>query len=106
MFLRKLQPGGSEHSFGIHVAKMAGMPGKVIRRAEDVLGQLETSHTHDNLTETTKRITHENMQLSFFQLDDPILEAIRDDLEGLDINTLTPVEALMKLNEIKKRLGK
>lgn len=105
LFLRKLQPGGSEHSFGIHVAKMAGMPSKVIRRSEEVLKQLEESHANENLTETTRKITHENMQLSFFQLDDPILEAIRDDLEGLDINTLTPVEALMKLNEIKKRLG-
>lgn len=106
LFLRKLVKGGSEHSFGIHVAKMAGMPQKVIRRAEDVLSQLEESHTNVNLTDTTRKITHENMQLSFFQLDDPILEAIRDDLEGLDINTLTPVEALMKLNDIKKRLGK
>lgn len=104
LFLRKLQPGGSEHSFGIHVAKMAGMPNKVVRRAEDVLKQLEKSHANENLTNTTSKITQENMQLSFFQLDDPILEAIRDDLEGLDINTLTPVEALMKLNEIKSRI--
>ena len=104
LFLRKLQPGGSEHSFGIHVAKMAGMPGKVIRRAEDVLKQLEKSHSNQNLTNTASKLTNENMQLSFFQLDDPILEAIRDDLEGLDINTLTPVEALMKLNEIKSKI--
>lgn len=105
LFLRKLQPGGSEHSFGIHVAKMAGMPNKVVRRAEDVLKQLEKSHSQNNLTKKTKAIADQDMQLSFFQLDDPILEAIRDDLEGLDINTLTPVEALMKLNEIKSRLG-
>ena len=104
LFLRKLKPGGSEHSFGIHVAKMAGMPNKVIRRAEDVLKQLEKSHTNENLMATTSKLTKENMQLSFFQLDDPILEAIRDDLETLDINTLTPVEALMKLNEIKNRI--
>ncbi|MDO5655208.1 MAG: DNA mismatch repair protein MutS [Flavobacteriaceae bacterium] len=106
LFLRKLQPGGSEHSFGIHVAKMAGMPTRLIRRAEELLKQLESTHSSDKSENSTRKITKENMQLSFFQLDDPILEEIRDDLEGLDINTLTPVEALMKLNEIKKRLGK
>lgn len=105
LFLRKLVPGGSEHSFGIHVAKMAGMPKTVIKRAEDVLSQLERSHSNEKLNDKTKKTSQENMQLSFFQLDDPILEAIRDDLEGLDINTLTPVEALMKLNEIKNKLG-
>ncbi|MXV38752.1 DNA mismatch repair protein MutS [Flavobacteriaceae bacterium Ap0902] len=106
LFLRKLVSGGSEHSFGIHVAKMAGMPKSVVRRAERVLSQLETSHSHDHLIDKTDKTSQEGMQLSFFKLDDPILEAIRDDLEGLDINNLTPVEALMKLNEIKSKTDK
>lgn len=106
LFLRKLVPGGSEHSFGIHVAKMAGMPQLVLRRANEVLKTLENTHVSEKTAEKTKKITQDNMQLSFFQLDDPILEAIREELIGIDINTLTPVEALMKLNEIKRKLGK
>ncbi len=109
IFLRKFIPGGSEHSFGIHVAKMAGMPSKVIERANELLYQLEKSHANKVLTKKTKKfgkkISRQNdLQLSFIQLDDPLLEQIRDDLLNIDINTLTPIEALMKLNEIKKLL--
>jgi DNA mismatch repair protein MutS len=102
IFMRKLKPGGSHHSFGIHVAKMAGMPSKVITRANSILKQLEDSRS----TESKKEIKQDdNMQLSFFQLDDPTLQGIKDELIDIDINNLTPVEALMKLNEIKKMLG-
>jgi len=106
LFLRKLVPGGSEHSFGIHVAKMAGMPKRVVDRANNVLKVLEATKTNDGIQHQTEKITQDDMQLSFFQLDDPILEAIREEIMNTDINTLTPVEALMKLNEIKKKLGK
>ena len=106
LFLRKLVPGGSEHSFGIHVAKMAGMPKVVVNRANDVLKVLEQTKTDEGIGNKTEKITQDNMQLSFFQLDDPILESIREEIMNTDINTLTPVEALMKLNEIKKKLGK
>ncbi len=106
LFLRKLIPGGSEHSFGIHVAKMAGMPGKVIKRANEILAQLEKSHSGAELTKTEKNKIKDDFQLSFFQLDDPLLEQIRDEIINLDINGLTPVEALMKLSDIKKLLGK
>lgn len=106
LFLRKLVPGGSEHSFGIHVAKMAGMPKRVVDRANDVLKILEATKTDEGISNKTEKITQDNMQLSFFQLDDPILESIREEIMNTDINTLTPVEALMKLNEIKKKLGK
>jgi len=106
LFLRKLVPGGSEHSFGIHVAKMAGMPKVVVNRANDVLKVLEQTKTDEGIANKTEKITQDNMQLSFFQLDDPILESIREEIMNTDINTLTPVEALMKLNEIKKKLGK
>jgi len=115
LFLRKLVEGGSEHSFGIHVAKLAGMPPQVIQRAESMLDQLEASHelteTTVEKTSSTKKKTKkaadslEDMQLSFFQLNDPVLEQIREELVTIDINTLTPVEALMKLNEIKKLTG-
>jgi len=103
IFLRKLVPGGSNHSFGIQVAKMAGMPTKVIQRANEVLKHLEKSHSSD-LTEQVKEMAND-MQLSFFQLDDPTLMQIKDEITKIDINTLTPVEALMKLNEIKKMVG-
>ncbi|MBW1617160.1 DNA mismatch repair protein MutS [Empedobacter falsenii] len=106
LFLRKLVPGGSEHSFGIHVAKMAGMPKRVVDRANDVLKILEATKTDEGISNKTEKITQDNMQLSFFQLDDPILDSIREEILNTDINTLTPVEALMKLNEIKKKLGK
>ena len=109
IFLRKLIAGGSEHSFGIHVAKMAGMPRKVLERAKEVLIQLEKSHSGSELMNDAAKRTvfkkEEDLQLSFFQLDDPVLENIREELIKVDINTLTPVEALMKLNEIKKMIG-
>lgn len=106
IFMRKLVPGGSEHSFGIHVAKLAGMPAKVINRANEILKTLEASRAQEGGTsENIKRVTEENMQLSFFQLDDPVLENIREELTKIDINTLTPIEALMKLNAIKKMIG-
>ncbi len=104
IFMRKLVDGGSAHSFGIHVAKMAGMPSLVINRSEKILKELEASRSKGDSAETLSKNERE-MQLSFFKLDDPILEDIRKDIELLDINTLTPVEALMKLNEIKKKIG-
>ena len=106
IFLRKLVPGGSEHSFGIHVAKLAGMPSKVVNRATEILKTLEASRTQNGgSNDSIKRVTEENMQLSFFQLDDPVLENIREELTKIDINTLTPIEALMKLNTIKNMIG-
>ncbi len=104
LFLRKLVPGGSHHSFGIHVAKMAGMPQTVLDRANKILKRLEKSHSSKELTNEMKTMTKDQMQLSFFNLDDPLLEEIRDDILDIDINILTPVEALMKLNEIKRML--
>jgi DNA mismatch repair protein MutS len=105
LFLRKLVEGGSEHSFGIHVAKMAGMPQQVIHRAEKILKQLEKSHSSEELTNKVRTLNNE-MQLSFFNLDDPLLESIKEEIVNIDIDTLTPVEALMKLNEIKRMLLK
>ncbi len=105
LFLRKLTPGGSEHSFGIHVAKMAGMPQQVILKANKILKKLEKSHSNEELTEKLQ-VAQDEMQLSFFNLDDPLLEEIKEEILHLDINTLTPVEALMKLNEIKRLLTK
>jgi hypothetical protein len=113
LFMRKLRDGGSEHSFGIHVAKLAGMPQAVLTRAEEILFQLEKSHEFGNSKSNgAKKARKEsdsgasdNMQLSFFQLNDPVLEQIREELVTIDINTLTPVEALMKLNDIKKLTG-
>ena len=106
IFLRKLVTGGSEHSFGIYVAKLAGMPTKVVNRAKEILKTLENSRSQDQNTENIKRVTEENLQLSFFQLDDPALENIREELTQININTLTPIEALMKLNKIKSMIGK
>ena len=106
IFLRKLVTGGSEHSFGIYVAKLAGMPTKVVNRAKEILKTLENSRSQDQNMENIKRVTEENLQLSFFQLDDPALENIREELTQIDINTLTPIEALMKLNKIKNMIGK
>ena len=103
LFLRKLIPGGSAHSFGIHVAKMAGMPKHVLRSAQDKLKVLEASHGLKK-SDNEKKDSEENLQLSFFNLDDPLLEALRDEITSLDIDTLTPVEALMQLNQIKRRL--
>lgn len=100
LFIRKLVPGGSAHSFGIHVAKMAGMPQTVVNRAQKMLKQLETNH-HKEEKQPIKPVEQE-LQLSFFNLDDPIFGSLKEELVALDINTLTPVEALMKLNELKK----
>ncbi|WP_097055740.1 DNA mismatch repair protein MutS [Salinimicrobium sediminis] len=104
LFLRKLVPGGSEHSFGIHVARMAGMPQQVIRRANKILEKLEASHGMQDNSKKLKKSLEEDMQLSFFNLDDPILEELKEEILHTDIDTLTPVEALMKLNEIKRML--
>jgi DNA mismatch repair protein MutS len=104
LFLRKLVPGGSHHSFGIHVAKMAGMPQVVLNRANKILKRLEKSHSSSALSDKMKDIAKDEMQLSFFKLDDPLLVELRDEIIDLDIDTLTPVEALMKLNEIKRML--
>lgn len=108
IFLRKLVKGGSNHSFGIQVGKMAGLPQSVIKRADEILKQLENDRDKNDVIQ--KNVDHiasarEGMQLSFFQLDDPILTQIRDEIAGLDINSLTPLEALNKLNEIKKITG-
>jgi len=104
IFLRKLVPGGSEHSFGIHVAKMAGMPQSIVKRSNEILKQLETDNRKNGIAKPVKAIadSREGMQLSFFQLDDPVLSQIRDEIKSVDINNLTPMEALNKLNEIKK----
>ena len=110
IFMRKLEPGGSEHSFGIHVARMAGMPQTVLERANQLLSVLEKSHGGGQLQGSSSRkkakTTGDPYQLSFIQLNDPLLEQIREDILDTDINTLTPVEALMKLNEIKNLLKK
>ena len=122
VFLRKLERGGTEHSFGIHVARLAGMPQSIVSRAEAILQNLETVYGQNeivpskSLKERTKRAAQvvreataqpaaPSMQLSMFQLDDPVLKQIRDEIKGLDINSLTPIEALNKLNEIKKITG-
>ena len=107
VFLRKLVRGGSNHSFGIHVAGMAGMPKSVIKRAEQILKKLEGGKEKESLAKPLEEIgeNREGMQLSFFQLDDPVLKQIRDEIAGLDVNNLTPIEALNKLNEIKKLTG-
>ncbi|MDD6020141.1 MAG: DNA mismatch repair protein MutS [bacterium] len=103
MFVRKLVRGGSEHSFGIHVAKLAGMPQSIVRRADEVLKQLEANHGNDLKTDQiAKPRVESGVQLSFFQLDDPVLCQVRDEIMHCDINNLTPVDALNKLNEIKK----
>lgn len=104
LFIRKLVKGGSAHSFGIHVAKMAGMPQTVIQKAQKLLKKLEKDHSGDALNGV--KSAKDEMQLSIFNLDDPLLEEIKEEILGLDINTLTPVEALMKLNEIKRMLLK
>ncbi|MCR5496521.1 MAG: DNA mismatch repair protein MutS [Paludibacteraceae bacterium] len=107
IFLRKLVRGSSEHSFGIHVAKLAGLPNKVVNRANEILEQLEVGNSKSPISDGSKpaRKKPEAVQLSLFQLDDPILEAVRDEINHLDINNLTPIEALNKLNEIKKIVG-
>jgi DNA mismatch repair protein MutS len=106
IFLRKLAKGGSEHSFGIHVAKLAGMPSSIIKRANEILEQLEkeNSRTGTSLQTSVEKVdkSQEAYQLSFFQLDDPVLKSIRDEILNIEINELTPLDALNKLNEIKK----
>ena len=104
LFVRKLVKGGSAHSFGIHVAKMAGMPQIVILKAQKLLKKLEKNHSNDALNGIKE--AKDEMQMSFFNLDDPLLEEIKDEILNLDINTITPMEALMKLNEIKRMLTK
>ena len=112
VFLRKLARGGSEHSFGIHVARLAGMPGNIVRRAETILQQLEANRANDreNVSAPAEiptdglHVAPPNTQLSFFQLDDPVLTAVRDEILHLDINNLTPMEALNRLHEIRKIL--
>jgi DNA mismatch repair protein MutS len=104
IFLRKLVPGGSEHSFGIHVARMAGMPQSITKRADAILAAMESANRKDGIKKPIKDFIEkrEGYQLSFFQLDDPLLSQIRDEIIHLDVNNLTPIEALNKLNEIKK----
>jgi DNA mismatch repair protein MutS len=104
IFLRKLVAGGSEHSFGIHVAKMAGMPQSIVKRSNDILKQLESDNRKSGIAKPMKHLgeQREGMQLSIFQLDDPVLSQIRDEIKSVDINNLTPMDALNKLNEIKK----
>ena len=104
IFLRKLEKGGSEHSFGIHVAKLAGMPKSIVKRANIILNQLETDNRQQGIAKPTAEIAsnREGFQLSFFQLDDPVLSQIRDEILHIDVDNLTPLEALNKLNEIKK----
>jgi DNA mismatch repair protein MutS len=107
IFLRKLTRGGSEHSFGIHVARMAGMPKSLVNRANEVLGELEISHNDRGPSRPVTGLAdkREGLQLSFFQLDDPVLKQIRDEIAHADINNLTPLEALNKLNDIKRMIG-
>jgi len=107
LFLRKLVRGGSAHSFGIHVAQMAGMPKSVVRRAEDILKEMESSQHSDKPSRPSADIgqKREGYQLSFFQLEDPVLKQIRDEIKNLNINNLTPIEALNKLNDIKRISG-
>ena len=104
IFIRKLKKGGSEHSFGIHVASMAGMPKEILSTSKNILKRLESSRSKEYNKEKIKE--NNDMQLSFFQLDDPTLIHIKEEISDIDINSLTPVEALLKLNEIKKVLGK
>ena len=106
IFLRKLERGGTEHSFGIHVAKMAGMPQSVLKRANQILAQMEAENRKGSLAKPTREIANERsgMQLSFFQLDDPVLSQIRDEILKVDVNNLTPLEALNKLSDIKRIL--
>ena len=106
IFIRKLVPGGSEHSFGIHVARMAGMPQSITKRADTILSQMEGSNRKGAIKKPIEDFVkkQEGYQMSFFQLDDPVLSQVRDEIVNLDVNNLTPVEALNKLNDIKKIL--
>lgn len=105
IFLRKLTPGGSEHSFGIHVAKMAGMPKSIVKRSNEILKQMEADNSRNGVSAKPVRSLAsggEGYQLNFFQLDDPVLSQVRDEIKNLDVNNLTPLEALNKLSEIKR----
>ena len=106
IFIRKLVPGGSKHSFGIHVAKLAGMPGPVLHRANKMLSHLEKSHASEDIQAKLKSASQKDIQLSFINLDDPLLEEIKEEILSTDLDALTPIEALMKLNEIKRMLIK
>lgn len=106
IFLRKLQPGGAEHSFGIHVAKMAGIPPAVVERADEIMAELEQKTISKNLKDRVKKISAREMQLSIFSADDPELVKIREWISQFDPNTLTPIEALMKLHEIRQKFTK
>jgi len=109
LFLRKLKEGGSEHSFGIHVAKLAGMLPEVVKRADEVLQQLEKNQakagSNASVTSSIQKTSAADYQLSIFQLDDPVLSEVRNEIIGIDINNMTPMEALNKLAEIKKICG-
>jgi DNA mismatch repair protein MutS len=105
IFLRKLVPGGSEHSFGIYVAQLAGMPTPVIHKAKKILKRLEKTHGNkEDIKDSLHKGAQEDMQLSFFQMDDPLLEEIKEEILNTNLDALTPIEALMKLNEIKRML--
>lgn len=106
IFIRKLVPGGSKHSFGIHVAKLAGMPSQVLHRANKMMSHLEKSHASEDIQAKMKAAAQQEMQLSFINLDDPLLEEIKEEILGTNIDNLTPIDALMKLNEIKRMLTK
>lgn len=106
IFIRKLVPGGSKHSFGIHVAKLAGMPSPVLHRANKMLSHLEKSHASQDIQDKLKAASQKNLQLSFINLDDPLLEEIKEEILSTEIDNLTPIDALMKLNEIKRMLTK
>ena len=106
IFIRKLVPGGSKHSFGIHVAKLAGMPSPVLHRANKMMKHLEKSHASEDIQAKMKAAAQQEVQLSFINLDDPLLEEIKEEILGTNIDNLTPIDALMKLNEIKRMLTK
>ncbi|MCP4882190.1 MAG: DNA mismatch repair protein MutS [Flavobacteriales bacterium] len=106
IFIRKLVPGGSKHSFGIHVAKLAGMPSPVLHRANKMMSRLEKSHASEDIQAKMKAASQQEVQLSFINLDDPLLEEIKEEILGTNIDNLTPIDALMKLNEIKRMLTK
>ena len=107
IFLRKLVEGGTEHSFGIHVAKMAGMPKQIIDRANEMLHELESQRQqHQDVKQTVKKMPAQNFQLSFFDLSDPKMKKLAEEIEKIEVNAITPVEAIMKLQELKKLLEK
>ena len=106
IFIRKLVPGGSKHSFGIHVAKLAGMPTPVLHRANKMMSHLEKSHASEDIQAKIKAAAQKDVQLSFINLDDPLLEEIKEEILSTNIDALTPIDALMKLNEIKRMITK